>query len=312
MAALRAFGAREPDESVRNPDWLAERMVTPADLELIHDHPVVAALGQEYKTARQNPEVAAMSNLLLVRTRYIDDGLQRAIEDGVTQFVILGAGFDTRAYRFAKQLEGKQVFEIDYHSTQELKKQRLKDALGSLPADVRFTEIDFKRDSLRDVLKAAGYKPTEETFFIWEGVSMYLSAEAVQKALRTISEYSAPGSSLMMDFAEQASVLMFAKFPDLSQHKYTTRWGEPWIFGLPDLRERDCFRNCGLELRDILGLFSREAADRYLKREDGSLLGRTFTRRPSDRSSAPSLRVIWFFLTHRSRWYAIADLVVPE
>ena len=312
VAALRAFGAREPDPTVRNPDWLAERMVMPVDLVLIHDHPVASALAQEYTTARKNAEAAGMSNLLVVRTRYIDDRLKRAIESGVTQFVILGAGLDTRAYRFAKELEGKPIFEVDYHSTQELKKRRLKDIFGALPANVHFTEIDFKRDSLGEVLAAAGYRPTEKTFFLWEGVSMYLSTDAVQKTLRTISSYSTPGSSLVMDFAEQASIRLFAKFPNLSQHKYTTRWGEPWIFGLPDMKERDFFRRCGLELREILGLFSREAEKRYLTRADGSLLGHAWGRPPSNRAHLTTTRILWFFMTHRSRWYAIADLVVPQ
>src|SRR5712691_9548419 len=113
VAALRAFGAREPDVTVRNPDWLAERLVTPAELQLITEHPIAGALSQEYKKARQSREVAGMSNLMVVRTRYIDERLQRAIESGVTQIVILGAGFDTRAYRFAEQLRGKTVFEVD-------------------------------------------------------------------------------------------------------------------------------------------------------------------------------------------------------
>src|SRR5438132_9691924 len=94
VAALRAFGAREPDATVRNPDWLAERLVTPAELQLITEHPIAGALSREYKKARQIREVAGMSNLMVVRTRYIDERLQQAIDGGVTQVVILGAGFD--------------------------------------------------------------------------------------------------------------------------------------------------------------------------------------------------------------------------
>jgi methyltransferase (TIGR00027 family) len=287
-------------------------MVTPAELQLITEHPIAGALSQEYKSARRTREVAGMCNLMLVRTRYIDERLRRAIENGVTQIVILGAGFDTRAYRFAEQLRGKRIFEVDYQSTQELKKRRLREVFGSLPEHVRFIEIDFKKDSLLDVPSRGGYQSDEKTLFIWEGVSMYLPEDAVRHTLSMISNYSIPGSSLVMDFAERASIQMFEKFPHLSQHKYTTDWGEPWIFGVPDMKERDFFRECGLEPREILSFVSREAAKRYLTRADGTVLGRTWGGSPSRRTFLTTIRVLWTLLTHRSRWYALADLVVPQ
>jgi len=309
---LRAFGAREPDPSVRNPDWFAAEMLTPEELQLINEHPIAAALSQDYQQARRRREVAGMSNLLLVRTRFIDERLLRAIEGGTTQVVILGAGFDTRAYRFAEQLKRNKVFEVDYKSTQRIKKHRINQLLGRFPEHVRFTEIDFKTDSLRYVLGESGYDSKEKTFFIWEGVSMYLSERAVRETLQTISSYSAPGSSRVMDFAEGASIDMFRRFPNLSQHKYTTDWGEPWIFGIPDMHEREFFHACGLEQREVLSFFSGEAAKRYLTRADGTLLGRTWGGAPRDRPVSTTMRLLWMFLTRRSRWYAIADLVVPS
>ncbi len=310
VAALRAFGAREPDPGVRNPDSLAERLLTPAELDLITEHPIAAALKEDYQKARQIREVAGMSNLMLVRTRYIDERMQRALEEGATQVVILGAGFDTRAYRFAEQLRGKKIFEVDYQSTQVFKKRRLIDVFGALPDHVRFTEIDFKRDSLRDVLAAAGYERSEKTFFIWEGVSMYLSEDAVRETLRTISNHSDKGSSLVMDFAEHAIIDMLQKLPQLSQHNYTTHWGEPWIFGVPDMREREFFLECGLTLREILRFFGPETAKRYLTRSDGTRFGNTRGGPPNRRALITTLRVIWMLLTRRSRWYALADLAV--
>src|SRR5215467_5316527 len=78
VAALRAFGAREPDAIVRNPDYLAEQMLAPSDLQLITEHPIAGALTQDYAKARRIREVAGMSNLMVVRTRFIDERLQRA------------------------------------------------------------------------------------------------------------------------------------------------------------------------------------------------------------------------------------------
>ena len=312
VAALRAFGARDSDPSVRNPDSLAERLLTSDDLALIAQHPISAAVKDDYQKGRQNREVSGMSNLMLIRTRFVDEQLKRAVENGVTQVVILGAGFDTRAYRFAELLQGKRVFEVDYHSTQHLKKQRLKEAFGSIPDHVRFAEIDFKRDTLQDVLRKAGYVPTEKTFFIWEGVSMYLSDQAVRETLRTIAGFSAPGSSLVMDFAGRAMIDTLQKFPNLSQHNYTTHWGEPWVFGLPDGREREFFSECGLDLRETLTFFGREATKRYLTRADGARLGAVRGGPPRRRAVSTTIRLLWMFLTRRSKWYALAVLAVPH
>src|SRR5262245_42820074 len=133
VAALRAFGARETDPSVRNPDFLAARLLTTEDLRLISEHPIAQALTDDYQKARASREVAGMSNLMLVRTRFVDERLRHALENGVTQVVVLGAGFDTRASRIAELLRGKNVFEIDYESRQQLTKRRHEVAALNLP-----------------------------------------------------------------------------------------------------------------------------------------------------------------------------------
>jgi methyltransferase (TIGR00027 family) len=310
VAALRAFGAREPDAAVKNPDWLAERLISPAELDRIPEHPISKALREDYKLGRLNQEVAGMSNLMLIRTRCVDEQMQRALENGARQVVILGAGFDTRAYRFAELLKDKRVFEVDYRSTQEIKKQRLVAASITVPPQVRFAEIDFKKDSLHEVLLNAGYQPTEKTFFIWEGVSMYLTENAVRETLRSISAHSAPESSLVMDFAGAAMIEMLQKLPELSQHNYTTHWGEPWTFGLPDGHESEFFRECGFEVREIMPVFGFEARKRYLTRSDGTRFGSVRGGSPRRRRFSTIVRALWMFATRHSKWYAIASLSV--
>jgi methyltransferase (TIGR00027 family) len=287
---------------------MAERLVGPAELRLITEHPVSQALQEDYQKGRQNTEVSGMSNLLLIRTRFIEERMADALAAGATQIVILGAGFDTRAYRYSDILRDKTVFEVDYRSTQQIKRQRLAAVLGALPSHVRFAEIDFKRDTLRKVLSDAGYRPEETTFFIWEGVSMYLTASAVRDTLQTIAAYSAPGSSLVMDFAGEAMVDLLRDLPELPQHKYTTAWGEPWTFGVPDGRECEFFRECGLELRRTLSFVGAEARRRYLTRADGTTLGpvRGGIRR---RRLRTLIKMLWRFATRRSKWYAMAELV---
>ena len=309
VAAARAFGAREPDASVRNPDHLAATFLGPDERRLIGEHPIAAALDEDYEQARQRSEVAGISNMMLVRTRYIDDRLERAIEAGATQFVILGAGFDTRAYRFGALLKDVQVFEVDYPSTQEFKKRRVAEVLGSMPPNVTFVEIDFKHEKLIDVLRAAGYQPGAKTFFIWEGVSMYLTGSAVRDTLRTIADSSGPGSSLAMDFAGEAIIDMMQKSPDNPMNRFSSGWGEPWTFGIPDGREKEFFRECGLELREIMTLFSRDAVKRYTTRANGKRLS------PGRVPLTTALRMMWWFvraIRTKSKWYALADLTVAR
>ena len=118
-AAARAFGSREPDASVRNPDWVAERLVGQAELALIADHPISTALDRDFEDAIHDPDVFGLAWLMLVRTRFIDERMERAVRGGATQVVILGAGFDTRAHRFTDLLKDVAVIEVDYGSTQE-------------------------------------------------------------------------------------------------------------------------------------------------------------------------------------------------
>jgi hypothetical protein len=114
-----------------------------------------------------------------------------------------------------------------------------------------------------------------------------------------------------MDIAGRAMINMLQKFPNMSQHNYTTKWGEPWVFGVPDEKEREFFSECGLEAREFLSFFGREAAERYLTRADGRRL-EAFRGTPPRRGAFTTMiGMIWMFLTIRSKWYALAVLRVP-
>jgi len=176
-AAARAFGSREPDASVRNPDWVADRLIGPDELALIADHPISKAFDRDFQEAIHDPDVFGFAWLMLVRTRCIDELMERAVHNGATQLVILGAGFDTRAHRFTELLKDVAVFEIDYGATQEYKKQRVKAALGGAPANVAYSPIDFARERLGEVLRRAGFESRRKTYYICEGLSMYVPEE---------------------------------------------------------------------------------------------------------------------------------------
>jgi methyltransferase (TIGR00027 family) len=137
---------------------------------------------------------------VLCRHRYIDDCLLSALAGNAEQVVVLGAGYDMRAYRFARELGDRPVFEVDYPATSQRRARILARHRGELPsADVRIVEMDFQADSLSDRLRGAGFRQGTRTFFVWEGVAMYLSREAVKHTLTELRELSAAGSKIALD-----------------------------------------------------------------------------------------------------------------
>jgi len=271
-AAARAFGSREPDVSVRNPDWLAERLIGPAELALIAEHPISKALDRDFQDAINDPDVFGFAWLMLVRTRFIDERLEHAIRNGATQVVIMGAGFDTRAHRFAELLQGTPVIEIDYGATQLYKKQRVEAALGGAPANVVYASIDFARESLGEVLRRAGFQSGRKTYYICEGVSMYVPEEGMKETLRAIAAESAPGSALLLEYLNRGGLEVLTKYP-MGMVKNAISWGEPFVFGVPDGNDREFFLETGLELGETLKVGSPESIRRYAMRQDGSYYG---------------------------------------
>jgi len=271
-AAARAFGSREPDASVRNPDWVAERLIGPAELALIADHPLSTALDRDFHEAINDPDIFGFAWLMLVRTRFIDELLHRAVGNGARQLVILGAGFDTRAHRFAELLKDVSVFEIDFGATQEYKKRRVEETLGGAPANLVYAPIDFTRESLADVLRRAGFRSDLKTYFICEGVSMYVPEEGMKETLRALAAESAAGSTLLLEYMNRGGLELLRKYP-AGMIRNAFEWGEPFVFGVPDGRDREFFREVGLELGETLKIDSPEAVKRYYMREDGSFYG---------------------------------------
>ena len=245
---------------------------------MVADQPVVQALDRDFADLRQNPEAMGSVIMMIIRTRFIEERLEHAIRDGVSQVVILGAGFDTRAYRLVELLKAARVFEVDQPSTQEYKKRRIRETGIEVPPNLTYVAVDFRHDKLGDVLAAAGYDSSQRTFFIWEGVTMYLPEAAVEETLRWVAA-QAPGSTIVFDFVG-AMVVKFMATADLSQFPEAAKKaierlrklvaGEPWIFGLPDASEQEFLGKLGLELRKLLPLGGEESMKRYLTRSDGT------------------------------------------
>lgn len=146
----------------------------------------------EYRAPGMQAGIAA-------RTRYIDDIVAHEAAKGIAQLVILGAGYDSRAWRIP-QLKDVHVFEIDFPYTQKEKLAKIAN-LSEVPiARVSYVPIDFNTQSLSDVLREAGYSREQKTLFLMEGLTMYLSADAVDENLAFIATNNALGSSVYFDY----------------------------------------------------------------------------------------------------------------
>ena len=134
------------------------------------------------------------------RTRYIDEYVNKCIDDGLDQLIILGAGYDSRAYRI-ERLKGRvTVFEVDHPATQMLKREKVKKMLDPLPSNVVYVPLDFNKETLPQRMLQSRYDKDKKSLFIWEGVTPYLTAEAVDETLRFVAGNSGPGSSIIFSY----------------------------------------------------------------------------------------------------------------
>lgn len=135
-----------------------------------------------------------------LRHRFIDDNLLVALDDGAEQVVLLGAGYDTRAYRFAESLAGRPVYEVDLAAISRAKAATIAKHSDRFPAsNVVRVEIDFETQTLDAVLNHAGFVTGARTFFTWEGVPMYLTRPSVKATLQSVWDISGPGSAIAHD-----------------------------------------------------------------------------------------------------------------
>ncbi len=199
---------------------------------------------------------------VLVRTRFIDEATEAALAEGAGQVVILGSGFDARAYRLGSARRAR-VFEVDEPATLAAKRARIEGRLGAMPDHVSLVAMDFERDDLAERLAAAGFAAGEPTFFIWEGVTGYLSAEAVDATLRQLAALGAPGSRVVFTYLEAGPLAGRGGEEGAGATiEVVRRAGEPFRFGLDPAELPAYLAERGFELLEQAS--SAELAARYL------------------------------------------------
>lgn len=198
---------------------------------------------------------------IVLRARFTDDIYATAIRDGIGQLVLLGAGFDPTSLRKAQA--SVTIFEVDAHTTQAAKRPTAERLLPAPRASrIVWIPCDLEQDNLRDRLLAGGFAPQRRSLVVWLGVSMYLTADAIEATLGDLATLCAPGSRLIADYVDTALVTGDARWAGAQRiARVVARRGEPYRTGFtaPGLSAR--LADHGFAVRDHAGV--TELLDRY-------------------------------------------------
>lgn len=211
---MSAFGRAYHTQNVKNPifaDTKVRELMTDEEYSMIANY-ILSGLdffAPDKKESFANNEETLkflvntqIAPTPLARAAFCEDALKASAQTGTEQYVILGAGLDTFAFREQEFIKRYEVFELDHPLTQKDKKERIKRAGWTLPDKLHFVPIDFTKDNIGDKLIDAGFKPEKKTFFSWLGVCMYLEQSAIEKVLQNLSTLAADGSDLIFDYAD--------------------------------------------------------------------------------------------------------------
>jgi methyltransferase (TIGR00027 family) len=211
----------------------------------------------------------AFRAFMAARSRYAEDELAHAVAHGVTQYVVLGAGLDTFAYR--NPYSALRVFEVDHPATQAWKREQLQAAGIAIPPSLIFVPIDFEEQTLEDGLEQSGFDASAPAFFSWLGVTPYLTREACMITLRFIAKMPT-GSGVAFDFAVDPALLNAGQRQALDAlSKRVARYGEPLQLFFDPAKLQDHLKAMGFHSTEFLQ--GKELNARYFnERKDGLLV----------------------------------------
>lgn len=239
---------------MEGPNKLAERMAMiragesklPEDERVCYDPYAAQFVGPELgKLLTLNPQqrkamitkleqgMPGLTNSVIARVRFFDDIVKQAVADGLEQLVILGAGYDTRAY-WIDGIGSVNVFEVDQPDTIAVKEDKIREIFSSLPDHVTYVPIDFNAERLDRRLLECGYKLSKKTLFTLEGLTMYLDPDAVDEILEFILCNSGKGSAVAFDYGRIYSENTSSGYREESQatRKFVENQGDTVRFGV--------------------------------------------------------------------------------
>ena len=199
-------------------DPIATRIFTPDGLERIR---------RAAHYYGQRPARALRAHIAL-RSRYTEDRLQTAVARGVRQYVMLGAGFDTFAWRQPAWASALRIVEIDHAGTQSAKRHRFEGAGLEIPPNTTLAAVDFAHESLADALRRVGVSSDQPAFFAWLGVMMYLDEAAIDATLAAVAAFPA-GSELVLTYLPPPERWPADAGAAASLAERVNRVGEPFV-----------------------------------------------------------------------------------
>jgi methyltransferase (TIGR00027 family) len=257
VALMRAMAAVDEREEIRGRDYLAEIFVREDAKRSIEDQ---AAREWLLKNG-----MSGLYELMIARTAYIDNIVEQSLRENIPQIVFLGAGYDTRSYRFRDLIRDTRLFELDVQTTQKRKKGLLLQANISIPEQLTFISINFNTESINDVLLNAGYNKYQKTLFIWEGVTEYLTADSVDDTLNFIKSNSQIGSRLFFDYLTDTQTAQKVR----ENNRFSTSHrSEPYTFDIKEGKIESFLSERGFKL--IEHVKPSDMEKRYLSLRDGS------------------------------------------
>ncbi len=255
VAFCRALAFKDDREEIKGPDYLAEIFLTDDAKKLLADD-------KSRKWAIQSLVTSPLYGYFIARTAFIDSIFVNALNEDIPQIVFLGAGYDTRPYRFIDIIKSTKIFELDIQTTQHRKIEALKKADVKIPASLVYVSVNFKTERLEDVLTKAGFDKNKRTLFIWEGVMYYLAPEAVASTFKFIKQNSIEGSSVCFDFLNEKIESVYA--------------AEPFLFWLEKGKKESFLSERGFNI--ITHLDSAEMEKKYLTLKNGTLAEKSLNR----------------------------------
>ena len=277
-AWIRGYHAAHDSPKIFN-DFLAYQLLTEEERATFEQQSAMALKVIDPARAASCPDpAAALAGFMqivagppqiLSRSRYTEDILEKAVKQGIKQYVILGAGFDTFAFRCPDMLEQLQVFEVDHPATQAVKRQRLAESGRETPAQLHFVPVDFTKESLKETLLRSSFDFTVPTFFSWLGVTYYLPRETVFTMLRDIADMAAKASIVIFDYMDTEAFIPEKAAPRVQMLvKMAQHHGEPMKAGFEPSTLAVDLAPLGLRLHDDLS--PSDIQERYFQgRTDG-------------------------------------------
>jgi methyltransferase (TIGR00027 family) len=262
---FRACANKERDERLRGPDYMAKVFHVGWPRVLLATSCITLPITRRF--------LPGVYEYLFARTEFFDGLFRQALEENCPQIVLLGAGCDSRAYRFESFVKDTVIYELDHPATQQVKRGLLQRGGIAVPGYVRFVAADLNAGQLGDVLASHGFQKDQRTLFLMEGVIYYLTAEGADSLFQSIRDCSPPGSGLAFDYIV-ASMLTGTcdRYGAQQVASRVADAGEVFSFGIDEHNIDSYLGDRGFQLSRHLTSEDLEAA--YLATEDGAAHGR--------------------------------------